>query len=314
MKKIFVCEFITCGGMRGIDLPVSLVKDAETMLHALLADLQEIDDMEVVTCRDSRLPSLAESGISIKEDDDVHAVWLELMREADWIWIIAPESKGELLRLVELARTCSGRVIACSSAAIRLTSSKMKTYKTLHRQKLIVPETRYLTDELLDSDTGWVVKPDDGAGSENCYLFEDEKTIRRFAQTAAASQNFIQQRFINGSHLSLSAVFAYNRVSLLSCNHQEIIPDASVLSSKVIRQQVGDDCENSFKMLVENIAKQIPGLRAYVGIDLVLNDQGPVVLDINPRLTTSYAGLSALLGFNVAELILENFEKDGCRE
>ena len=48
----------------------------------------------------------------------------------------------------------------------------------------------------------------------------------------------------------------------------------------------------------------MPGLWGYAGVDLIVSDQGPVVLEVNPRLTTSYAGLSQALNMNVAEKIL----------
>ena len=52
------------------------------------------------------------------------------------------------------------------------------------------------------------------------------------------------------------------------------------------------------------IAAAIPGLWGYVGVDLVATPSGPVVLEVNPRLTTSYCGLRSALQINAAELVL----------
>jgi len=41
-----------------------------------------------------------------------------------------------------------------------------------------------------------------------------------------------------------------------------------------------------------------------VGIDLIDTESGPVVLEVNPRLTVSYAGLHSMLGFNPAGKVL----------
>ncbi|NKB36798.1 MAG: ATP-grasp domain-containing protein [Gammaproteobacteria bacterium] len=313
MKNIFVCEFITCGGMHSVELPVSLVQDADIMVQALITDLQRVPDLEVFTCRDSRLSPIVESRQSIKENDDVPVIWQALMLEADLIWIIAPESNGELLRLTEMARTCGGLVIACSPEAIRLASSKMNTYEFLRSKNYIVPETRYLGEALVVSDTGWVIKPDDGAGSEDCYLFEDEQSIKHFARSGIDSRTFIQQAFLKGIHLSLSALVFDSHATLLSCNYQDCNKQNHRLRNRLISRKAGGDCEKIFETLIEDMAKNISGLKGYIGIDIVLNEQGSVILDINPRLTTSYAGLSELLGFNVAELILENFIKYECR-
>ena len=49
----------------------------------------------------------------------------------------------------------------------------------------------------------------------------------------------------------------------------------------------------------------MPGLSGYVGVDVVLgNDGRDWAIEINPRLTTSYVGLRALAGFNLAEAML----------
>jgi tyramine---L-glutamate ligase len=53
----------------------------------------------------------------------------------------------------------------------------------------------------------------------------------------------------------------------------------------------------------------VPGLRGYVGVDLVLGDakdgSGDRVIEVNPRLTTSYVGLRALAAGNLAGAMLD---------
>jgi predicted ATP-grasp superfamily ATP-dependent carboligase len=63
-----------------------------------------------------------------------------------------------------------------------------------------------------------------------------------------------------------------------------------------------------FEELADDVAKAIPGLWGYVGIDLILTSSGPVVLEVNPRLTTSYIGLRKSIGRNPAELVLSLLE------
>ena len=57
-------------------------------------------------------------------------------------------------------------------------------------------------------------------------------------------------------------------------------------------------------MTSSRIAAAIPGLWGYVGVDLIDTPAGPVVLEINPRLTTSYCGLGGVLGVNLAALVV----------
>jgi predicted ATP-grasp superfamily ATP-dependent carboligase len=52
----------------------------------------------------------------------------------------------------------------------------------------------------------------------------------------------------------------------------------------------------------------VPGLRGFVGVDVVVGDDpdggGDAVIEINPRLTTSYAGLRQVARFNLAAALL----------
>ena len=56
--------------------------------------------------------------------------------------------------------------------------------------------------------------------------------------------------------------------------------------------------------VAEKVVESISGLRGYVGVDLVLTQDKPFVVDVNPRLTTSYVGLRKVAGFNVAEALV----------
>jgi len=60
-----------------------------------------------------------------------------------------------------------------------------------------------------------------------------------------------------------------------------------------------------YQQIASAVAAAIPGLWGYVGVDLIEGPDGPVVLEINPRLTTSYAGLRDAVGVNPAGLVLD---------
>ena len=55
----------------------------------------------------------------------------------------------------------------------------------------------------------------------------------------------------------------------------------------------------------QKIVESFPGLRGYVGVDFVLTEHKVFVVDVNPRLTTSYVGLRKVAGFNVAQALLD---------
>ena len=65
------------------------------------------------------------------------------------------------------------------------------------------------------------------------------------------------------------------------------------------------DADGHWQSLAGRVALAIPELWGYAGIDLILGPDGPVILEINPRLTTSYAGLRSATGENPAALVLD---------
>jgi len=57
--------------------------------------------------------------------------------------------------------------------------------------------------------------------------------------------------------------------------------------------------------LAQRVTQALPGLRGFVGIDVVWHpSRGPVVIEVNPRLTVAYAGLSEALGGNLSRRLL----------
>jgi len=53
------------------------------------------------------------------------------------------------------------------------------------------------------------------------------------------------------------------------------------------------------------VHRALPGLRGFVGIDVVWHARrGPVAIEVNPRVTSAYVGLSGTLRRNLAADVL----------
>jgi predicted ATP-grasp superfamily ATP-dependent carboligase len=92
---------------------------------------------------------------------------------------------------------------------------------------------------------------------------------------------------------------------LLTCNEQIIEITGNEFR---YRGFIVGGCESrraEYQPIASAVAAAIPGLWGYVGVDLIDGPDGPVVLEINPRLTTSYAGLKHAVGANPAGLVLD---------
>jgi len=98
-KQLFVCEFITGGGMRDSDIPLPLLKDADTILDSLLVDLEQLNGLEVTLCRDDRLPLNSGAPAWIRRGDSAWSRWKHCMKSADIAWPVAPETDGTVLEI-----------------------------------------------------------------------------------------------------------------------------------------------------------------------------------------------------------------------
>jgi predicted ATP-grasp superfamily ATP-dependent carboligase len=156
------------------------------------------------------------------------------------------------------------------------------------------------------------VKPDDGAGCEDTAVAPHRDAARSLL--AANPRRMVAQPWIDGEPASLSVLCASGRSTLLAVNRQEVrIVEQSVMVNRLVVNAI-TDIDGRLAALAEAVVRAIPGLWGYIGIDLVRTPDGPVVLEVNPRLTTSYCGLEAALGLNVAELVLKLTAPDPSRE
>jgi predicted ATP-grasp superfamily ATP-dependent carboligase len=70
------------------------------------------------------------------------------------------------------------------------------------------------------------------------------------------------------------------------------------------RLPLSPDLDDRARRLAERAGATIPGLCGYVGVDLVLGAAHDAVIEINPRLTSSYIGLRQLAEDNLAAVML----------
>jgi tyramine---L-glutamate ligase len=169
--------------------------------------------------------------------------------------------------------------------------------------------TQCLAQELVESSSAnpackveqWVVKPVNGVGCTDSYILTDQHD---FQQMHSRTGHYIIQPHIQGKKTSLSCLFKQGIGWLLCANLQQFnIINRQYHLSKIIVNYHSD--LSVYQDLVDNIAQALPELWGYAGIDLIETPEHLFVLEINPRLTTSFVGIYAALGINVAENILQ---------
>jgi tyramine---L-glutamate ligase len=305
--RIFAFEFFSGGGLAGQPLPPAIAHEGDMMLGALVSDLVGIPDVQVVAGRDPRLPSISGCQALIPfPGEDVFAFYARGLELAHAAWPTAPETGGLLERLARDTGAAGKTLLGSSLDAVRLTASKGSTAKVLRDAGIAVVPT-FCRDEPIPCLPGcWVIKPDDGAGCVDSILLPDWAAAR--GHLAGAPDDVIAQPWIHGEALSLSLLCQGGTARLLSCNRQRVAIEDARLTLQGVKVNACPDLDGSFADLASNIAAAISGLWGYVGVDFILTPHGPVVLEVNPRLTTSYCGLRKALGINTAAMVLAQLD------
>ena len=302
-------EYLTGGGMRQETLPAALAHEGEIMLRTLVDDLLALSlNVELVVLRDDRLeplrPNPRMQAVRVGLNASFYPIWEEWISRCDAVWPIAPETGGRLERFCLGVEKAGKTLLTCPSAAVRLAASKLKTIRRLAEHGLPVVETAALG--IGDSPYHYpiVVKPDDGIGCENSRIIRQPELLQAYL----GQSGWIVQPLLEGEPLSLSVLFAQGNARLLSCNRQRVEPSDDGFALRGIAVNAIMDVDSRWQRLAEAVAQAIPELWGYAGIDLILTKQGPLLLEINPRLTTAYAGLTLATGENPAAGILHIFQ------
>lgn len=304
--NFFVCEFITGGGMQHKTLPPQLAREGEMMLSALLADLQEAGVQHLLCTRDPRLPICNNHVKTVPATDNIWETWRKCMEASAMAWIIAPETDGILYELTRMAHTAGCVVTGCTLETVQLAASKCNTIQHLTAHNISCIPVINDTDAVSANRNGWVVKPDDGVGAEGCCFFPRLEQMLTYVRSQ--KKRMIIQEFIPGIAASMSILCHAGRALLLASNRQmfHFSNGRGHLQGVIVNGL--PEYATQFNEIANDIADSLPGLSGYVGVDVVISDNGPLVVEINPRLTTAYSGLRRSLGKNPAEWILSIYE------
>ena len=302
--RILAYESTTGGGVAGLPIPEELAREGAAMLASLLSDLSDLEGVDALTTRDNRLgpPTWSNETVFPLPGEDPLAHFARAAHEADAVWPIAPETDGVLETLTNLIIAHDKILLGSRPDAVRITSSKWHTAECLREAGIPVVPTYREAAQISDLPGNWVIKPDDGAGCGDTFRLNDAGAARAWLD-GDIQRRFVAQPWIEGDPLSLSLVCRDGHANVLSCNRQHVRENCGQLILQDVAvgiRPIGADLYE----LARRITRAVPGLWGYVGIDLVYSASGPVVMEINPRLTGSYCGLRSKLGVNVAAVVL----------
>jgi len=275
------------------------------MRDAVLHDLSQLEGVTTLCAYDSRLlsPSHAHQAIEVA-GEDVRAIWQQCISEADAVLPIAPETGGVLLGLTNSINEQDKLLLGCNAEAVALASSKLATFLALQSAGIHMVPTYEASRFPASHYDQCVVKPDDGVGCEGTFVFSCKEDFETWLSGRHTS-TYVAQPYMQGAPASLSMLCREGQAWLLSCNRQKVcMQSGKFVYAGSVLNGVAEYWDN-FEQLGQAIAHAIPSLSGYIGVDVIIHDKGISVLEINPRLTTSYVGLHKALHYNPAELLLD---------
>ena len=302
--RIAVLEAVSAG-LCGPDPEPSLQREGWAMWQAVVTDLLAIPEFEVDTLLQDRLldPLPARERLHVwRIEDPAETVlcWSAAVAEAAATLIIAPESEGCLQQLLA-ALPSHVSSWNCSAAATELCSDKLALAEFLTAAGVATIPTVRETWTAVPNEFPSVVKPQDGCGSFLVRRCDNLATWKRCHREFQACGNIaaIRQPFSNGRTLSRAGWFHPQGVDWLPVAEQRLSEEGQFrYLGGAVPARLTTAERLAIDELCPRLAAAIPGLRGYVGIDLLLPDitsATPLVVEINPRLTTSYVGYRAWL-------------------
>jgi tyramine---L-glutamate ligase len=325
--KVLVYEHVSGGGCAGQDISPSALSEGFGMLRCLVEDFKAAGH-EVTVLLDERLSKLnppmnADHIVSIFYPYETEKFLINIAKINDAIYVLAPETEQTLQSFVNLAEQTGKNSLNCESHAIKKVADKTVLFNVL--QKLgVSPKTVIFSvdDDLLKIKETikkeliypLVLKPADGVGCRGLSLVNAEVQLAGAVAkicVESTSKNFIAQEFIRGEAASVSLLSTGKKAKALSLNKQNVYLAGPEAASSYEGGAIPFEHwlkQEAFK-ISEKVIEGFSDLKGYVGVDLILTEHKPFIVDVNPRLTTSYVGLRKVARFNVAEALVNSVLK-----
>jgi predicted ATP-grasp superfamily ATP-dependent carboligase len=321
--RLLVYEHFSGGGFADEAIPAGVLSEGFGMLATVISDFKATGH-NVTTTLDSRIarlnpPIAADCVVPVFSSREAQANLQKISEQADVAYVIAPETDGVLSSLVELVEQTGVASLNCSANVIEKVSDKAVFYDLIRRRVLPLPETilfsvaddldkvkRVFRDRL---NFPLIIKPSNGVSCCGLSVVRNEDQLAGVVdkiRRESSSEQFLVQELIIGAAASVSLLSTGDDVIAISLNRQEVKLETSEAPSSYRGGWVPFDNPLQAEAfdVAEKLVKAFPGLRGYIGVDFVLKENEAVVVEVNPRLTTSYVGLRRVVNFNPAQAIL----------
>jgi predicted ATP-grasp superfamily ATP-dependent carboligase len=303
-SRIVLYEWCCSGGLADEDARgelAGIVAEGRAMLAALAADAVRDQSLDVTVLVDAShaltLPDRARRR-SVPPGGEI-ATLVTAARDATWTVIVAPETEGILRSRIAAVRAAGGRVLAPADAFLAIASDKQATVNALAAAGVPVPAGRALAAGAAvpaEFHMPAVRKLRDGVGCDGFALLTSAGDV------APAPSAMRLEAFVVGTPVGVSCICGPGAIESLPPMRQRFTAAGPLryLGSEPLESRAERDRATTLaRRAVAAVAHAAGGdaPAGWVGVDMILGarDDGRAdrVLEVNPRLTTSFVRLAA---------------------
>ena len=314
MQRIFVYEYFTGGGTFGEaasdDAVPPLAGEGAAMADGLACDFQAIPGTDVMRLRDARLPPwprAAGRAIVVHSAAEEREAFVELAAGCTRSVVIAPEQHDALLTRTRWAEAWGAPLLCPDSRFLAIACDKNRTAERLQQHGVAVPAGRaFQPGAPLPVDFRYpaVLKPADGAGSLGVQRIDGASAGYEPRSLGPAAR---LETYCPGVAASVAVLCGPGVLQALPPCLQRLSADGRFRYLGGATPLAAELAERAQRLALAALSC-LPAARGYVGVDLVLgraeDGREDVVIEVNPRLTSSYIGLRQLLHTNLAAAMI----------
>lgn len=323
--SILVFEYFTASG----ENDKCIISEAEELIFALLDDLKDYNVDLVINKSYENVVKKYENINPILIDVNI-VDWLnENAEDFNNAIFIAAENDNNLYNITKILEENNVKIYTSSADACFKSSDKYETYESLPNT---IPQPRSFRFKI-DSKGYWkraienlhekwqaedplsplklIIKPLMGVDCENIVIIENiEDLTLDLDKIFKPGSRVLVQEYIDGIDISVSLLSDGKKAMPISLNQQfvEIKGDkGTYLGGKIPFES---KYESEAFEIATNAVEAIDGLKGFVGVDLLINNDEKDVysvylLEINSRFTTPYVGLKQISNINIGDSIIK---------
>lgn len=299
--RLFVYEHVSASSA---PLESSLRREGLAMLSALVEDFAGVEGVEV--------SGIVESDMRARGEE---AAFRAQANRADATLVIAPEFDNLLAQRSQWAVDEGSVLLGAPLEAIRRASDKVSLCATLCEHQVATPPV-YVVGQRLDVDWDpWpkhppfpcLLKPRFGAGCRGIRLVHTREGLSRHVDDIPARErasDWFVQPLIPGLAASVAFLVGEEQTLPLVAGRQHVTATEEGLCYEGGTLPLPGLLQERAVALAGRALRCFPALRGFVGVDLILgeadNGSQDHVIEVNPRVTTSYVGLRRICRENLA--------------